>query len=108
MGYMLCSALNTVVTTKRCLNFDKTIYLQNIYNRDPLLPKYVDIWGVLPLQRYDDYMDSNDALGFKVLVKETVMLFIMLGTDRKQVLFTLSTGNITFREIRLFFFPTKL
>ena len=53
-------------------------------------------------------MDSNDALGFKVLVKETVMLFIMFGTDRKQVLFTLSTGNITFREIRLFFFPTKL
>ena len=105
---MLCSALKTVVTTKRCLNFDKTIYLKNIYNRDPLLPKYVDIWGVLPLQRYDDYMDSNDALGIKALVKGTVMLFIMLGTDRKQALFTLSTGNITFREIRQFFFPAKL
>ena len=35
---------------------------------------------------------------FKALVKKTVMLFIILGSRRKQTLFTLSTDNIIFKE----------
>ena len=46
-------------------------------------------------------MDSNDNLQFKILVKKTVILFIILGACRKQALFTLSTDNIIFKEILL-------
>ena len=40
------------------------------------------------LLRYNDNMDSNDNLQFKVLVQKTIILFIILGARRKQALFT--------------------
>ena len=43
-------------------------------------------------------MDSNDNLQIKALVKETVMLFIILGKCRKQALVTLTFDNIIFKE----------
>lgn len=53
-------------------------------------------------------MDSNDTLGTATLVKETVILFIILGAHRKQALFMFSTSNITFRENKVICFLTKL
>ena len=73
-----------------------------------LLPKYVNLWGALTLQRFNDYMDSNDTLGTTTLVKEIVTLFIILGAHRKQALFMFSTSNITFRENKVICFLTKL
>ena len=52
-------------------------------------------------------MDSNENLQFKVLVKKTVMLFIILGVRRKQALFTLSTENIIFKENKVILLPNE-
>ena len=107
-----CSALFSVVTIRGYLKLSEhplvSRYLKGIYNRHPPLPKYVNIWDISLLLRYYDNMDSNDNLQFKVLVKKTVMLFIILGARRKQALFTLSTDNIIFKELKSFCFPIKL
>ena len=55
--------------------------------------------------RYYDNMDSNDNLQIKALVKETVMLFIILGKCRKQALVTLTFDNIIFKENKVICFP---
>ena len=52
-------------------------------------------------------MDSNHNLQFKILIKKTVMLFIILGALRKQNLFTLTTENIMFKENKVVFLPNK-
>ena len=52
-------------------------------------------------------MDSNNKLQFKTLVKKTVMLFIISGARIKQVLFTLSTSNIIFKENKVILLPSK-
>ena len=49
-------------------------------------------------------MDSNDNLQIKALVKETVMLFIILGACRKQALVTLTFDNIIFKENKVICF----
>ena len=58
--------------------------------------------------RYYDNMDSTDNLQFNALVRKTVMLFIILGARRKQVLFTLSTDNIIFKENKVILLPNKI
>ena len=98
----LYSALSSVVTIRGCLKFSEhplvSQYLKGIYNRHPPLPKYANIWDITILLRYYDNMDSNDNLQFKTLVKKTIMLFTILGARRKHALFTLSNGNIIFKE----------
>ena len=103
------SALSSVVTIRGYLKLSEHLlvsrYLKGIYNRHPPLPKYVNIWDISLLLRYYDNMDSNDNLQFKVLVKKTVMLFIILGARRKQALFTLSTDSIIFKENKVILLP---
>ena len=82
-------------------------YLKCVYNRYPPLPKYLNILDILILLRCYDNMDSNHNLQFKILIKKTVMLFIILGALRKQNLFTLTTENIIFKENKVVFLPNK-
>ena len=82
-------------------------YLKGIYNRYPPPPKCVNIWDNSLLLRWYDNIDSNDNLQFKALVKKTVMLFIILGERKKQALFTLSTGNIIFKENKVILLANK-
>ena len=94
------SALSSVITIRGFLKLSEhpmvSRYLKGIYNRDISL-----------LLRYYDNMGSDDNLQFKALVKKTVMLFITLGAHRKQVLFTLSIGNIIFKENKVILLPNK-
>ena len=78
-GYLyngLCAArstLPTVVTIRGYLKLSKQLlvsrYLKDICNRNPPLPKYVDLWDISLLRGYYDNMDSNDNLLCKALVK---------------------------------------
>ena len=104
-GYILL----IIVKTKGYQNLSGQ-YIWKTYVTDILLllPKYVNLWGALTLQRFNDYMDSNDTLGTTTLVKEIVIFFIILGAHRKQALFMFSTSNITFRENKVICFLTKL
>ena len=105
------SALSSLITTKGYLKLSDhpliSRYLKGIYNRHPPLPKYVDIWDLTLFLKYYEQKENNDCLEFKELVKETVMLFIILGAGRKHALFTLSVDNIAFKEIRLYWFQIK-
>ena len=80
---------------------------KGIYDRYPPLPKYVNIWDISILLRYYDNTVSKNNLQFKAPVKKTVMLFIILGARRKQALFTLSIGNIIFKENKVILLPNK-
>ena len=51
-------------------------------------------------------MDSKDNLQFKALVKKKVLLFI-LGSHRKQAVFTSSIYNIIFKENKTILLPIK-
>ena len=86
------SALSSVVIIRGYLKLSEhplvPRYLKGICNRHPTLPKYVNIWVISLLRRCYNNMDSNDNLQFKALVKNTAMLFIVLGARRKQALFT--------------------
>ena len=48
--------------------------------------------------KFYEQKENNNCLEFKYLVKKTIMLFIILGARRKQVLFILSVDNIVFKE----------
>ena len=89
------SALSSSITIKGYLKLSNhpliSRYLKGIYNRNPPLPKYVDIWDLTLLLKYYEQKENNDCLEFKELVKKTVMLFIILETRRKQALFTLKS-----------------
>ena len=107
--YLNRSALSSVITIRGYLKLSEhplvSRYLKGKYNRHPPLPKYVNIWDISLFLRYYDDMDSNDNLQFKVLVKKTVMLFIILGARRKQALFTLRTDDIIFKENKVILLP---
>ena len=53
--------------------------------------------GNFALLRYYDNMGSNGSLQLNALVEKTIILFIILGARRKQILFTLSIENISFK-----------
>lgn len=55
---------------------------------------------------YDD-MNFNGNLKFKALVKRIAVVFIILRARRKQALFTLSTGNVIFKENNFSLLPNK-
>ena len=82
-------------------------YLKDIYNRHPPLPNYVDIWDLTLFLKYYEQKQNNNCLEFKDLVKKTMMLFIILGARRKQVLFILGVDNIVFKENKDILLPNK-
>ena len=82
-------------------------YLKDIYNRHPPLPNYVDIWDLTLFLKYYEQKQNNNCLEFKDLVKKTMMLFIILGARRKQVLFILDVDNIVFKENKDILLPNK-
>ena len=67
----------------------------------------MNIWDLTLLLKYYEQKENNVCLEFKGLVKKTVMLFIILGTRRKQALFTLSVDNIVFKENKVILLPNK-
>ena len=110
----LCAArcaLSSSITIKCYLKLsDQPLvsrHLNGIYNRHPPLPKYVDIWNLTLLLKYYEQKENNDCLKFKELVKKTLILFIILGARRKQVLFKLSVDNIVFKENKVILLPNK-
>ena len=82
-------------------------YLKDIYNRHPVLPKYSNTWEMPLLLKYYDIIDNNENLKFKDLVKNTVVLFMILGACKKQALFTITMDNIVVGENKIVFLPNK-
>ena len=71
------------------------------------MSKYTSIWDISLVLDYYNSIETNDKLQFKDLVKKTVMLFIILGARRKQVLFTMSVDDIIIEENKIVFLPNK-
>ena len=101
------SALPSILTLKGYTKLSEhpfiSCYLKDIYNRHPSLPKYTSIWDLSLVLDYYNSIETNDKLQFKDLVKKTIMLFMILGTRRKQALFTITVDNIVTEENKLFF-----
>ena len=106
------SALSSSITIKGYLKLSDhpfiSRYLKGIYNKHPPLSRYVGIWDLTLLLKYFEQKENNNCLEFKELLKKTVMLFIILGARRKQVLFTLSVDNIVFKENNVILLPNKI
>ena len=105
------SAFYNSITIKGYLNLSNHPLvlrcLKDIYDRHPPLSKYMDIWDLTVLLKYYEQKENNYCLEFKTLVKKVVMLFIILGTRRKQALFTLSVENFVFKENKVILLPSK-
>ena len=78
--YASRSALASVVTMKRFAKLSDhpllVRYLKGIFNRHPLLPRYMQIWFINLVLTYYNRVNHNE-LEFKYLVKKIVMLFMI-------------------------------
>ena len=82
-------------------------YLKEIFNRHPPLLKYTQIWDINQVLDYYTNLPDNEELEFKYIVKKLVMLFLILGTRRKQAIFTIHINNINFADNKVILLPNK-
>ena len=106
-----CSALSSVATINGFVKLSEhpfiSRYLKGIYNRHPVLPKYCNTWDMSLLLKYYNSIDNYENLQFKDLLKNTVVLFMILGARRKQALFTITVDDIVVEENKIVLLPNK-
>ena len=85
------SALASVVTMKgflKLLGHPLLVrYIKVVFNRHPLLPRYMHVWDINLVLTHYNRIGHNEDLEFKYLVKKIVMLFMIFGARRKHALF---------------------
>ena len=80
-------------------------YLKRIFNIHPSLRRYMH-WDISLVFTYYDRIEHNEELEFKYLAQK-MMLFVILGTRRKHVFFTIYADNIIFKYDKVIFLPNK-
>ena len=110
----LCGARNALSSVVCIKGFSKlsdhpmiSRYLKRIFNRQPPLPKYTQIWDINQVLNYYTNLPDNKELEFKDIVKRLVMLFLILDVCRKQALFTINIENIIFADSKVIILPNK-
>ena len=76
-------------------------YVENIFNKHPPLPKYVNIWNISQLLTYIKNFPVNSELSFKFLCKKVVMLFLILEAIRKDSLLKTDITNVLLENKKL-------
>ena len=80
------SALPIIVTIKGYKKLSEypfiSRYLKGINYKHPPLPKYTSIWDISLVLNYYNSIQTNNKFQFMDVVKETVMLFMILGARR--------------------------
>ena len=82
-------------------------YVENIFNKHPPLPKYVNIWNISQLLTYIKNFPVNSELSFKFLWKKVVMLFLILEARRKDSLLKTDITNVLLENKKLILLLNK-
>ena len=106
------SALPSLATIKGYKKLSEhpfiSLYLKGMYNKYPPLSNYTSIWEISHVLDYYNSIQTNNKLQFKDLVKQTIVIFMILGAHRKQALFTETVDNIVTEENKIVFLPSKI
>ena len=82
-------------------------YVENIFNKHPPLPKYVNIWNISQLLTYIKNFPVNSELSFKFLCKKVVVLFLILEPRRKDSLLKTDINNVLLENKKLILLLNK-
>ena len=76
-------------------------FMKGIYNKHPILPRYVNIWNINILLAYFEYLPGNSELTLKCLTEKLTVLLIILSGQQKQTLLAIDIDNIKIYEDKL-------
>ena len=83
-------------------------YLKGIYNRNPPMPKYIQVWNLKLILNFYDKAPPNNELSFKQLTLKVAMLIMILGAHRKQSVMSIDIINYQSDENKAILLPNTL